>query len=73
MCTNVLFFRNLWLSIVLAVPTVIILFVLTNISYFTAMNRAELLSSDAVAVVCSLDEQIRVYIMIINRFLLDMG
>ena len=67
------FFRNLWLSIVLAVPTVIILFVLTNISYFTAMNRAELLSSDAVAVVCSLDEQIRVYMMIINRFLLDMG
>ena len=73
MCPNVLFFRNLWLSIVLAVPTVIILFVLTNISYFTAMNRAELLSSDAVAVVCSLYEQIRVYIMIINRFLLDMG
>ncbi|CAF4707970.1 unnamed protein product [Rotaria sp. Silwood1] len=42
--------RNLWLSIVLAVPCVIILYILTNISYFTVMNKAELLSSNAVAV-----------------------
>ncbi|CAF4558375.1 unnamed protein product [Rotaria sp. Silwood1] len=42
--------RNLWLSIVLALPSVIILYLLTNISYFTVMNKAVLLSSNAVAV-----------------------
>ena len=41
--------RNLWLSIVLAVPSVILLYVLTNISYFTVMDKAALLNSDAVA------------------------
>jgi amino acid transporter len=44
--------RNLWLSIVLALPSVIVLYLLTNISYFTVMNKAALLSSNAVAVVC---------------------
>ncbi|CAF3008133.1 unnamed protein product, partial [Rotaria sp. Silwood2] len=42
--------RNLWLSIVLALPSVIVLYFLTNISYFTVMNKAVLLSSNAVAV-----------------------
>ncbi|CAF3775299.1 unnamed protein product [Rotaria magnacalcarata] len=42
--------RNLWLSVVLGLPSVIVLYVLTNISYFTVMNKVELLSSDAVAV-----------------------
>ncbi|CAF1101483.1 unnamed protein product [Rotaria sp. Silwood1] len=42
--------RNLWLSIVLALPSVMILYVLTNISYFTVMNKAELLTSQSVAV-----------------------
>jgi L-type amino acid transporter 9 len=46
------FSRNLWLAIVLALPLVVILYVLTNVSYFTVMNKAELLSSSAVAVVC---------------------
>ncbi|UJR38710.1 hypothetical protein I4U23_031375 [Adineta vaga] len=41
--------RNLWLSIVVAVPIVIILYVLTNISYFTVMTKSVLLSSNAVA------------------------
>ncbi|CAF4949805.1 unnamed protein product [Rotaria sp. Silwood1] len=41
--------RNLWLSIVVALSSVIVLYLLTNISYFTVMNKAELLSSDAVA------------------------
>ncbi|CAM4956179.1 unnamed protein product [Rotaria socialis] len=41
--------RNLWLSIVVALSSVIVLYLLTNISYFTVMNTAELLSSDAVA------------------------
>jgi hypothetical protein len=44
--------RNLWLAIVLALPFVVILYVLTNVSYFTVMSKAELLSSSAVAVVC---------------------
>ncbi|UJR36528.1 hypothetical protein I4U23_029249 [Adineta vaga] len=42
--------RNLWLSIVLALPFVMIFYLLTNISYFTVMNKAALLSSNAVAV-----------------------
>lgn len=47
------FNRNLWLAIVLAVPSVIILYVLTNISYFTVMDKRALLDSDAVAIVSS--------------------
>ena len=50
------FYRNLWMSIVLALPSVIILYVLTNISYFTVMSKATLLSSNAVAVVCRTTE-----------------
>ncbi|CAF1201221.1 unnamed protein product [Didymodactylos carnosus] len=41
---------NLWLSIIIAVPTVTVLYLLTNISYFTVMTKAALLSSNAVAV-----------------------
>ncbi|UJR18649.1 hypothetical protein I4U23_005557 [Adineta vaga] len=41
--------RNLWLSIVVAIPTVIVLYIFTNISYFTVMTKSELLSSNAVA------------------------
>lgn len=44
--------RNIWLSMALALPTVMVLYVLTNISYFTVMNKAALLSSNAVALVC---------------------
>ena len=44
-------FRNLWLAIVLALPSVIVLYVLTNLSYFTVMNETELISSNAVAIV----------------------
>ncbi|CAF4880580.1 unnamed protein product, partial [Rotaria sp. Silwood1] len=42
--------RNLWLSIVLALPAVTVLYVLTNVSYFTVLSKAALLSSSAVAV-----------------------
>ncbi|CAF4100214.1 unnamed protein product [Rotaria socialis] len=42
--------RNLWLSIVVAVTLTIIVYVLTNISYFTVMSKDELLNSNAVAV-----------------------
>ncbi|CAF1418645.1 unnamed protein product [Adineta ricciae] len=41
--------KNLWLSIVVALPIVIVLYVLTNISYFTVMTKSALLSSNAVA------------------------
>ncbi|CAF1234980.1 unnamed protein product [Adineta ricciae] len=42
--------RNLWLSVTLALPTVTLLYVFINISYFTAMTKSELLASNAVAV-----------------------
>ncbi|CAF1388436.1 unnamed protein product [Rotaria sordida] len=42
--------RNLWLAIILALPSIIVIYLLTNISYFTVMDKATLLSSDAVAV-----------------------
>ncbi|CAF2178581.1 unnamed protein product [Rotaria magnacalcarata] len=42
--------RNLWLSIVVALSLAIIVYVLTNISYFTVMSKDELLNSNAVAV-----------------------
>ncbi|CAF2946510.1 unnamed protein product [Rotaria sp. Silwood2] len=42
--------RNLWLSIVLALPAVTVLYVLTNISYFTVLSKAAMLSSNVVAV-----------------------
>ncbi|CAF0835435.1 unnamed protein product [Rotaria sordida] len=42
--------RDLWLSIALALPAVTVLYVLTNISYFTVLSKAALLSSTAVAV-----------------------
>jgi hypothetical protein len=62
------FNRNLWLSIVLAVPSVIVLYLLTNISYFTVMNKAVLLSSNAVAVVRSENRR-----CLINYQCIDMG
>ncbi|CAF3832093.1 unnamed protein product [Rotaria sordida] len=61
--------RNLWLSIVLALPCVIILYILTNISYFTAMNKVELLNSNAVAVTwgeVALGSAVRVLVIFIS-------
>ncbi|XP_066264911.1 large neutral amino acids transporter small subunit 1-like [Branchiostoma lanceolatum] len=43
--------RNLVLTIVISMPIVTTIYLLTNIAYFTAMTPAELLASDAVAVI----------------------
>jgi len=42
--------RNLPLSIVIGLPLVIIVYILTNISYFTVMSVEEMISSPAVAI-----------------------
>lgn len=43
--------RNIPLAIALSMVMVTILYVLTNVAYYTMMTPAELLMSDAVAVV----------------------
>ncbi|XP_071785073.1 b(0,+)-type amino acid transporter 1-like [Asterias amurensis] len=43
-------YRNLPLAIMISIPLVTLLYLLVNISYFTVMTPAELLSSNAVAV-----------------------
>ena len=43
--------RNLPLSIIIAIPTVIVIYLLANVSYFTVMTAEELLASPAVAMV----------------------
>ena len=39
------------LAILIAMPCIIVLYLLTNISYFTVMSADELLASPAVAIV----------------------
>lgn len=43
--------RNLPLSIFLSVPLVTVVYLLVNISYFTAMSKEELIQSEAFAIV----------------------
>jgi len=43
--------RNLPLSIIIGVPLVMVVYILTNISYFAVMSVDELIASPAVAVV----------------------
>ena len=45
------FFRNLPLAIIISMPLVMGVYLLTNVSYFTAMSKDELLASPAVAAV----------------------
>ena len=47
-------FRNLPLAIGISMPLVMTVYLLTNVSYFTAMSKDELLDSPAVAAVKSL-------------------
>ncbi|VVC39532.1 Amino acid/polyamine transporter I [Cinara cedri] len=42
--------RNILLSYILAVPSVTIIYVLMNVSYFTVLTKSEMVSSSAVAV-----------------------
>ncbi len=44
-------YRNLPLSMMLGLPIVILVYMLTNVSYFTVMSVDELLASPAVAIV----------------------
>lgn len=46
-------FRNLPMSIAIAIPLVTMCYVLINISYLTVMSAAEMIESEAVAVVSS--------------------
>lgn len=44
-------YRNLPLAIVIGVPLTMIVYILTNISYFTVMSLDDLLQSPAVGIV----------------------
>ncbi len=46
--------RNVPLAVILGLPIIIILYILTNVSYFTVMSVEELLASPAVAIVSQL-------------------
>ncbi|UYV84976.1 SLC7A9 [Cordylochernes scorpioides] len=60
--------KNLPLAITIAIPVVVLCYVAVNISYITAMSSAELLASEAVAVVSTASELVKLSNHTLNSF-----
>lgn len=54
LCVYPRFVRNMPLAIIFSIVTVTVFYVLINVAYYTMMTPAEVLLSDAVAVVSSI-------------------
>lgn len=60
-------YRNILLSILLAVPFVTMIYVLMNVSYLTVMSVPDMISNECVAVV-SLQKFTRLFLIIKKKF-----
>ena len=55
MFLSTFYYRNLPKAIIISLPSVTIIYVLANISYFAVLESTEILNSDAVAIVSIAD------------------